>query len=80
MNTLIDTPKKAEHRDGFIIVEMNSGAVLSFPITDHERLQSASHEELSDIELSPFGLHWPQLDEDLSIRGLQAEGKDSAKS
>ena len=70
MNTLIDTPLKAEHKDGIIIVTMNSGAMLSFNIDEHERLRSASNEELNDIKLSPFGLHWPQLDEDLSIRGL----------
>jgi hypothetical protein len=71
MNTLTDTPSKAEHKDGVIIVKMNSGNVLRFNVNDYDRLRSASHEELSDIEVSPFGLHWPQLDEDLSIRGLQ---------
>ncbi len=75
MNTLIDTPKKAEHENGFIVVEMNSGTIIRFPISEHKRLQSASDEQLSDIELSPFGLHWSQLDEDLSIRGLQANNK-----
>jgi hypothetical protein len=25
---------------------------------------------LNHIEISPFGLHWPELDEDLSFRGL----------
>ena len=75
MNTLIDTPKKAEHKDGFIIVEMNSGTILRCSISNHKRLRSAQNTELNDIELSPFGLHWPQLDEDLSIRGLQANNK-----
>ncbi len=76
MNTLTDTPKKAEHKDGFIIVKMNSGDVLRFHVNDYDRLRSASHEELSDIEISPFGLHWNQLDEDLSIRGLQKTNKN----
>lgn len=75
MNTLIDTPKNAEHKDGFIVVEMNSGTVIRFPVSDHERLRSATHEDLNDIELSPFGLHWSRLDEDLSIRGLKANNK-----
>lgn len=75
MNTLIDTPKKAAHADGFIVVEMNSGEIIRFTVNKYDRLRSASHEELSDIELSPFGLHWPQLDEDLSIRGLQARNE-----
>jgi hypothetical protein len=25
---------------------------------------------LNHIEISPFGLHWPELDEDLSFRDL----------
>jgi hypothetical protein len=25
---------------------------------------------LNHIEISPFGLHWPELNEDLSFRGL----------
>lgn len=70
MNTLIDTPKDAHHDAGHIVIEMNSGAVIRFPITDSPRLRNGSPNELSAIEISPFGLHWPQLDEDLSIRGL----------
>jgi hypothetical protein len=26
--------------------------------------------QLHHIEISPFGLHWPELDEDLFFRGL----------
>ncbi len=70
MNTLIDTPKKAHHDEGQIVIEMNSGEVIHFPVSDSPRLKGGSHLQLSDIEISPFGLHWPQLDEDLSLRGL----------
>lgn len=70
MSTLIDTPKDAMHVDGFIVVTMSSGDTIRFPVADNKRLSDASHSELNDIELSPFGLHWPQLDEDLSVRGL----------
>lgn len=72
MSTLIDTPKEAVHVDGFIVVTMGSGELIRFPVAENQRLKSATHAELSDIEVSPFGLHWPQLDEDLSIRGLIA--------
>jgi hypothetical protein len=34
------------------------------------RLAAATPAQLNNIELSPFGLHWPDLDEDLSIRGI----------
>ena len=72
MNTLIDTPADAVHIDGFIQITMSSGKIVRFPISDHTRLKTASHLDLNDIELSPFGLHWPKLDEDLSLRGLLA--------
>lgn len=70
MNTLIDTPKSAKHITGHIEIVMNSGQELRFPVADNPRLRAASDTALSNIELSPFGLHWPELDEDLCIRGI----------
>lgn len=72
MNTLIDTPKHARHEAGVIVIEMTSGEVIHFPVEASPRLKAGTAEELSEIELSPFGLHWPRLDEDLSIRGIVA--------
>ena len=70
MNTLIDTPKSAKHITGLIEIVMSSGQKIHFPVESNPLLRSASDLELSDIELSPFGLHWPQLNEDLGIRGI----------
>jgi hypothetical protein len=70
MNTLIDTPKLAKHSSGMITILMESGVELVFPCEAYPRLAAATDEERSNIELSPMGLHWPDLDEDLSIRGL----------
>jgi hypothetical protein len=70
MNTLIDTPGSAKHLNGVITIFMESGLEFSFPCAAYPRLAAASDEERSHIELSPMGLHWPELDEDLSIRGL----------
>ncbi len=77
MSTLIDTPKTAHHEDGVIVIEMNGGLIIRYPVEHSFRLKSGSPEELSQIELSPFGLHWPLLDEDLSIRGILAELSES---
>jgi hypothetical protein len=35
-------------------------------------LQRATDEELSEFEVSPsgYGIHWPRIDEDISIDGL----------
>jgi hypothetical protein len=61
---------KALHRNGRIYVSMASGLDFSFPIRGNSRLEGKPAHLLSEIEVSPFGLHWPQLDEDLSIKGI----------
>lgn len=70
MNTLIDTPASARHDNGMIFVTMTGGLEISFACAEYPRLATASHEERSNMELSPMGIHWPDIDEDLSIRGL----------
>ncbi len=72
MSTLIDKPLTARHLDGRIHVAMESGLEVSFPVRGNPRLEGKSCDQLDYIELSPFGLHWPDLDEDLSIRGILA--------
>lgn len=73
MSTLADTAKDACFRDGEIIISMQSGAKLRFAVSDNPRLARGTPAQLSNMELSPFGVHWPDLDEDLSFRGI-AEG------
>jgi hypothetical protein len=70
MSTLVDTPRSAGFQDGQIFVVLESGTKLQFRAADNPRLANATPAQLSNIELSPFGLHWPDLDEDLSIRGI----------
>lgn len=77
MNTLIDRPVEARHSDGYIEIAMSSGKHYRFPVCASKRLANASHADLNRIELSPFGLHWPGLDEDLSIRGIIAEATEN---
>ena len=70
MNTLLDTAKAARYVNERILIEMHSGVEIRFPVAGNPRLAKGSLAQLSRIELSPFGLHWPDLDEDLSLRGL----------
>jgi hypothetical protein len=72
MNTLIDSIKSARHSDGTMIVLMEGGVEIRFPVAHNPRLKIATDRQLNHIEISSFGLHWPDLDEDLSIRGLLA--------
>jgi hypothetical protein len=70
MNILTDSARSAISRDGQIIITMESGAEIRFPVAENPRLAGGTAQQLSNIELSPFGVHWPDLDEDLSFRGL----------
>ena len=72
MSTLVDRPTAARHKDGRIYVTMVSGLEVAFPVSGNPRLEGKSHDQLDKIELSPFGLHWPDLDEDLSLKGILA--------
>jgi len=70
MSTLVDTPVAAHHQNGKIHVKMHSGLEFAFPVKGNARLEGKAHQQLNRIELSPYGLHWPELNEDLSIRGI----------
>ena len=70
MSTLVDKVKTAAYEEGHIVVSMESGVEIRFPVAGNPRLSSGTPRQLNIIEVSPFGLHWPELDEDLSFRGL----------
>jgi hypothetical protein len=70
MNILTDIAQSARFEDGIVVVSMKSGAQLSFPIAGNRRLTRGTPDQLNNIEISPFGLHWPDLDEDLSLHGI----------
>ena len=72
MSTLVDTAQTAAFRDGHIIVRMASGTEIRFPVAGNPRLSKGTEAQLNHIEISPLGLHWPELDEDLSLRGILA--------
>jgi hypothetical protein len=38
MNTLVDTARRAFHREGFIVIEMDSGVEIRFPVAKNPRL------------------------------------------
>lgn len=73
MSTLIDVPLSATYQEGDVIITFESRAELRFPVNENPRLAKGTAEQLSNMELSPFGVHWPDLDEDLSFNGI-AEG------
>ena len=69
-----DTEKavKAWHESGRILVKLSTGRTVDFPVSASPRLARGTPAQLNRIEISPFGLHWPDLDEDLSTAGILA--------
>lgn len=57
-------------KNGYIIVHMESGVEIRFPVRKNRRLAQGDNKQLNNIEISPYGLHWTDLDEDLSFKGL----------
>ena len=51
-------------------VELVDGRSVSVPLAWYPRLTHGSPAERSNVEVGPYGLHWPDLDEDISIKGL----------
>jgi len=53
-----------------LIVDFTDGRTISAPLTWFPRLMHATPRERRNVELSYGGAHWPDLDEDVSYRGL----------
>ena len=55
-----------------LVVDLMDGRSISVPLAWYPRLQSASSEERENWRVSGggFGIHWPDIDEDLSVSGL----------
>lgn len=60
----------AEFNGGRMWLQLSDGRALGVPLTYFPALQNASAEQLASFELSPRGIHWSELNEDLSLQGL----------
>ncbi len=60
--------------DSCMWVELADGRVLGVPLAWFPRLLGATPEQLQHYEIfgGGQGLHWPDLDEDISVAGLLA--------
>jgi len=62
-------------------VQLDDGRALSIPLARYPRLLHGTEQERGKFELigDGEGIHWPDLDEDISVEGLLA-GRRSAES
>lgn len=60
-------------------VDLTDGRTLGVPLAWFPRLLRASAEAQARVEISRVGLHWEDLDEDISIAGLLAGRSDMTR-
>ncbi len=61
-------------------VELTDGRTLGVPLAWFPRLLRATPIQREHVELSRVGLHWEELDEDISIAGLLAGRGDVTRT
>src|SRR3990170_8748167 len=60
--------------DDTLVVELLDGRTITVPVTWYPRLAHGTQAERANWRLigEGEGLHWPELDEDISVEGLLA--------
>ena len=81
--TLEREPKimRVEVTSNFLHAHLADGRTISTPLSWYPRLAHGTPEEWANYELSGggYGIHWSDLDEDISIQNL-LEGRKSGES
>ena len=66
--------------DDSMWVDLDDGRRIGVPLAWFPRLLSATSAQRAQFELSPRGIHWEALDEDISVDGLLAGHGDQTHS
>jgi hypothetical protein len=58
--------------DDRLIVDLADGRTIAVPVAWYPRLEGATPAQRAHWEISGagYGIHWPEIDEDLSTEGL----------
>ena len=58
--------------DGLVCIRLADEREIRFPAAKNRRLRKGTPEQVAHVELicEGTGLHWPDLDEDLSVAGI----------
>jgi hypothetical protein len=63
-------PPAVEFTASELVVTLMDGRSIATPLDWYPRLQRASAPERAHYEIMPLSIHWPAIDEDLSIAGM----------
>jgi hypothetical protein len=56
--------------DQSLHVRLADGREIATPLWWYPALNAATHSQRNNLELMFTGIHWPDLDEDLSVEGM----------
>ena len=56
--------------ENYVHILTSEGMERKEAIDNYERLRTATTEQLQNFEMDNLGIHWPELDEDLSYEGF----------
>ena len=59
-----------------IYIETDDGRTLWQSILYYQRLKNATDEQRNDFELGHFGIHWEEIDEDISYDSFEYENPE----
>jgi hypothetical protein len=62
--------KKVWFSDDGIFIETDDGRTLWQSVLYYRRLLEATEEQRNNYELNAFGIHWPDVDEDVSFESF----------
>jgi hypothetical protein len=63
-------PRAVEFTTSELVVTLADGRKIATPLDWYPRLKQASAAARSNYEIMPLGIHWPDIDEDLSVAGM----------
>ncbi len=72
MNIFPPRAKSVRFDEDLMWVELEDGRTLGVPFAWFPRLLRATPPQRANYFLSPSGIHWDEIDEDISIAGLIA--------
>lgn len=70
METTLKDIKRIWLTEDAIHIESKKGKTANEYFADYDRLKEATATERKQYTTSEFGIHWPELDEDLSFEGF----------
>ncbi len=72
--------KKVWFADGRIFIETDKGEKLSQSLNWYPRLAEATEAQREAYRLSPMGIHWAEIDEDVSFESFDYPDEEPAEN